>query len=109
MVKHGGGYLILDVSDNQFDGVSGNIILTEEQISTIDVAVKQKIPILYVGPTLTGDRTFQTTISTAEFTFAYRDVFGSGQNTISLPIASEYDVGNIPARVENGQLIPANV
>ncbi|MBQ1386989.1 MAG: hypothetical protein IIY75_09335 [Erysipelotrichales bacterium] len=107
MVKHGGGYLILDVSDNQIDGVSGNIILTEEQIGTIDVAVKQRIPILYVGPTYSNsDGGLRPTVMTAAFIYAYRDVSGSGKNTISFPIASEYEIGSIPMRIEDGELIP---
>lgn len=106
MVKHGGGYLILDVSDNQINSDTDQIILTEEQIDTIDVAVKQRIPILYVGPTYSNSDGLRPTVMTAAFIYAYRDVNGFDRNTISFPVASEYEIGSIPMRVEDGKLIP---
>lgn len=107
MVKHGGGYLILDVSDNQIDDTG--IVMTNEQIDTVDVAIKQKLPILYVGPSVSEDRLIQQGIPTAVFTYAYRDTIGSGQNTITLPMASEFNCDMVPAKVENGHLIPNQV
>lgn len=104
MVKHGGGYLILDVSDNQIDGTG--IVMTNEQIDTVDVAIKQKLPILYVGPSVADDLIIQQQIPTAAFTYAYRDVNGSGSNTIGIPILTEFNTGLCPAKIENGHLIP---
>ena len=104
MVKHGGGYLILDVSDNQIDGFG--IVMTNEQIDTVDVAIKQKLPILYVGPSVDNGGVIQEQILTAMFTFAYHDVSGSGRNTIAIPMLSEYYSGNYPAKIEDGHLTP---
>lgn len=107
MVKHGGGYLILDVSDNQIDGTG--IVMTNEQIDTVDVAIKQRLPILYVGPSVTEDRILQQEIPTAAFTFAYRNVSGVGDNTIGIPMLSELTTALSPAKIENGHLIPNQV
>lgn len=107
MVKHGGGYLILDVSDNQIDDTG--IVMTNEQIDTVDVAIKQKLPILYVGPSVKDDRILQQQIPTAMFILAYRDVNGTGNNTISIPMLSEFTTDFCPAKIENGHLIPNQV
>lgn len=49
MVKHGGGYVILDVRGATANE-SGGIFVTPEQVEVIASAYREKLPVLYIGP-----------------------------------------------------------
>ena len=49
MVKHGGGYIIIDVSGSQIDGTV--MTVGADVLKTATEAVKSKLPVLYIGPT----------------------------------------------------------
>lgn len=49
MVKHGGGYIIIDVSGSAIDGTI--MTVGEDVLKTATEAAKSKLPVLYIGPT----------------------------------------------------------
>lgn len=49
MVKHGGGYIIIDVSGSAIDG--GIMTVGADVLKTAKEAVKSKLPVMYIGPT----------------------------------------------------------
>lgn len=74
MAKHGGGYLIFDIRGKTAETIDyrSAIALTETEIATLETAIAEKLPILYVGPTLTGDYQFSE-VETAAFTHTESD------------------------------------
>lgn len=90
MVKHGGGYFILDLRENAIDKTG--LVITDEQTAIIETAYREKLPILYLGPVveIEGEKMSQT--STGRFTFAAlcpESSGAAGKIAIAIP-----DIGN---------------
>lgn len=81
MVKHGGGYIILDLRDDP--NVEGRVKMTQEQVDKVVEAYDKGLPILYVGCAAYGG-TLLADVMVSAFTYAikYDDPYNYG---ISIP------------------------
>ena len=84
MAKHGGGYIIIDVSGS---AIAGTVMTVDDDVlKTATEAAKSKLPVLYIGPTVRydGDSGIQLIdTETAAFTHV---IDYMGDITIEIPV-----------------------
>lgn len=98
MAKHGGGYLILDLRDNDItDGF--RLRVTESQIDAIKTAHKEHLPILYIGPAAESSGFINTDVTA--FTYAIKS---AAEYAIGVPTSSVSEFLYLPAKIDNGTL-----
>lgn len=97
MVKHGGGYVILDLRENAIDNTG--LVITDEQTAIIETAYREKLPILYIGPVVETDGEVLNQNLAGMFTFAALcPEFSGAPGEIAIAVP---DIGNPQSVIYN--------
>lgn len=102
MVKHGGGYVILDLRDaelNDREAPTGFVNLNEQQVNAIKTAVDEKLPVMYIGRGATTEGMLSDNVSAA-FTYAMNN---GNDYALSVPNTST-DIGFTGAMLQGTSL-----
>lgn len=110
MVKHGGGYVILDVR-GATASESGGLVVTPEQAEVIATAYREKLPVLYIGP---GDTQGSISIDyiAAGFTMVgdgVSDYGAGGKIVIYIPQVGQLNATTWGYYLDGDKLVPYTV
>jgi len=110
MVKHGGGYVILDLR-GATASESGGIVVTPEQAEVIASAYREKLPVLYIGP---GDNqgSINTSYTAAGFTMVgdgSPDYGATGKIAIYIPPVGQLSAAAWGYYLDGDKLVPYSV
>lgn len=111
MVKHGGGYVILDVRGATANE-SGGIFVTPEQADVITSAYREKLPVLYIGPGDALGRISPPGYTVASFTMVEdgcSDYGAGGKIAIYIPQVGQISATPWGYYLDGNELVPYTV
>ena len=110
MVKHGGGYVILDVR-GATASESGGIFVTPEQAEVIASAYREKLPVLYIGPG-DGSGSISINYTVAGFTMVgdgASDYGAGGKIALYIPPVGQLNAAAWGYYLDGNELVPYTV